>query len=1266
MPDHPTFTKEQDPDQAHTKSLADPAGTTGVDGSPAYASTHLTSAGRYELADEIAHGGMGVIYRATDTVLGREVAVKVLQEKFGSASAAARRFADEAHITAQLQHPAIPPVHDLGNLPDGRPFLAMKLIKGETLEDELANRLDPSQDRGRFITVFEQICQALAYAHDRHVIHRDLKPANVMVGSFGEVQVMDWGLAKVLGLRSDGTVADPDETGSGTEIRSLRDSDGSETQAGSVLGTPAFMPPEQAVGAIGKIDERSDVFGIGAILAVILTGQPPYRGSASETTRVLAARGKVDECFARLDFCGADPELVALCKRCLAPEKENRPRNAGEVAGSVANLRAAADERARQAELERVRLEGERTAAETKSAERRTRRRIVAVAVALFAVAVIGGLTAVLMVQRRANSELANKNNELAAEQAKVEMRNYQLAEEQAKVEARNRQLAEEQTKVQARFELAQKAIAAFYTGVSQDVLLRSDQFRDLQTRLLEDAAGFYVALEKLLEGQPDFRSRRLLANGFFELGSITEKIGSKSEGLASHRKALAIRRELAATPGADVAVRLDVARSLLEVGLLQDAMGNKAGALEAFEEQCAIATTLEAESPSDAVREVLASSHHAIGWVQSRTGKPDLAKHSYDQAVALRQQVVDASPERADSQAKLAWSLLNLANLLSATGRSEEAMAMYERALATYKTLADAHPKVTIYQNDLASSYNNIANRLLEKGKMEDARKYYEKAIAIRQQLVKANATAILFQIDLASSEYNMGLLLTRMAKRDEALAAYERARAIQQKLVDANPSIPEYQRDLAWSYHDTGYVLMRMGKVEDALAAHEKALSIRQILVNANPTNERSQGDLASSHYGIGVILSNKGKLEEALKAHERAIVIRQKLAENNPSIINYQSNLASSFYSIGSLQQKLRKIDEAEVAYGRASAIHQKLADSNPTNTQIQSDLSYSLSMMGHMLWQKGKLKEALVPQQKALGIRQRLADASPSIVHLQSDLGWSYYAIGNLLSRLGKKEESLAAYEKGRNIYQKLVTSHPTDSQHQSSLATIWNHMGDLLSRIGRKSEAIQALEKALAIWQKLVEEQPANSEYKIYLATSYNTIGRHYAQDNRFNEAFAALDKGFAIRKQLVGAEPSNFDYLDHLAFSLAYRGWAHLRAGHPADAAIELRRAWEIWEKDNSMNTQSRFESSRVLSLLTGLGIDPNSGVSAAEAAAFADKAIAGLAEVIKTDWVQSDELNEPDFDPLRTREDFRKLIKELEAKFPREKAVAPPPRTKD
>src|SRR6516162_7953269 len=375
----------------------------------------------YELLDEIGRGGMGVVYRARDTALARDVAVKLLAVRYPPDSPAAQRFLSEARITGQLQHPGIPAVHQVGTLSDGRPFLAMKLIKGSTLEailKQLGTELIPfyaAAERGRLLAIFETVCQAVGYAHAHRVIHRDLKPSNVMVGAFGEVQVMDWGLAKVLGEETPTTVDElaAEQTRAWAQFSHTPET-GSQTQAGSMVGTPAFIPPEQAVGEIERVTERSDVFGLGALLAVILTGKPPYVGETFESVRVQAVRGKLEDCFARLDASGAEPELVALCKKCLTFEPADRPADAGSVAAAVAGLRAAADERARSAELERVRIEGEQATAQAQAAERRKRRRLVIGAAAVLAVATVAGLSAVLAVQRQANADLAAKNQELA------------------------------------------------------------------------------------------------------------------------------------------------------------------------------------------------------------------------------------------------------------------------------------------------------------------------------------------------------------------------------------------------------------------------------------------------------------------------------------------------------------------------------------------------------------------------------------------------------------------------------------------------------------------------------------------------------------------------------------------------------------------------------------------------------------------------------------------------------------------------------------
>jgi tetratricopeptide (TPR) repeat protein len=340
------------------------------------------AAGRYLLISAIGQGGMGAVWRAHDPDLKRPLAVKVMLGQHRDRPDLEARFLEEAQITGQLQHPCIPPVHEIGRLGDGRPFFAMKLIEGRTLAELLQQRTSPAEDLPRFLAIFGQICQALGYAHQKGVLHRDLKPSNVMVGAFGEVQVMDWGLAKILtgggGESCQGVI-------SAGAVPACPSEDSGRTQAGSVLGTPAFMAPEQARGEIDRVDERADVFGLGAILCVILTAEPPFRGPDGSATLAEAARGDLADAFARLEACDVDAELLRLAKRCLAPDREERLREGQAVAEAINAYQAGVQERLRTAELERTR-------AEVKVGEERKRRRLtLALAGAVLAVLLLGG-----------------------------------------------------------------------------------------------------------------------------------------------------------------------------------------------------------------------------------------------------------------------------------------------------------------------------------------------------------------------------------------------------------------------------------------------------------------------------------------------------------------------------------------------------------------------------------------------------------------------------------------------------------------------------------------------------------------------------------------------------------------------------------------------------------------------------------------------------------------------------------------------------------
>ncbi|MEE8468086.1 MAG: serine/threonine-protein kinase, partial [Planctomycetota bacterium] len=347
--------------------------------------------GNYQLLGEIARGGMGTVFKGHDQDLGRDVALKVLHKKLSEDPAILQRFVEEAQIGGQLQHPGIVPVYELGLMADDRPFFTMKLVKGRTLADLLKARKSPDEDRHRLLSIFEQICQTLAYAHSKGVIHRDLKPANVMVGAFGEVQVVDWGLAKVLGTgRRDDSELDEDASQiSVIETVRSTDTDGSASMAGSVLGTPAYMPPEQAQGNVEELDERADVFALGAVLMTILTGQPPYVGPR-KVVLTMAAQANHVEALERLADCKADPELVELCIECLSPDMQLRPAKAGELAARITAHLASLAERAQRAEVAAAEEQVRATEALARVAQERHARRLTMGLAAAMAVAMLG------------------------------------------------------------------------------------------------------------------------------------------------------------------------------------------------------------------------------------------------------------------------------------------------------------------------------------------------------------------------------------------------------------------------------------------------------------------------------------------------------------------------------------------------------------------------------------------------------------------------------------------------------------------------------------------------------------------------------------------------------------------------------------------------------------------------------------------------------------------------------------------------------------
>ncbi len=328
------------PEQTHPSVPSTGAPTTPADGEELIP-------GRYRLDGELARGGMGAILKIWDETIRRDLAMKVILESAQDDVSLMGRFLEEAQITGQLEHPGIVPVHEIGFDTHGRLYFTMRLVRGHDLRTvfEWVRRGEAGWTRTRALNVVLRICEAVAYAHSRGVIHRDIKPANVMVGSFGEVYVMDWGLAKVRGTSTvdPAPQSSPSDSPESTIVTdrqqeaSRLDESPLLTAAGSVVGTPAYMSPEQARGELDRLDARTDVYAVGALLYALLTGRMPYVNPDEKPTAdevVARVRSGPPRPIAELDS-SVPPELIAIGEKAMAHERDGRYADMGAMASDL-------------------------------------------------------------------------------------------------------------------------------------------------------------------------------------------------------------------------------------------------------------------------------------------------------------------------------------------------------------------------------------------------------------------------------------------------------------------------------------------------------------------------------------------------------------------------------------------------------------------------------------------------------------------------------------------------------------------------------------------------------------------------------------------------------------------------------------------------------------------------------------------------------------------------------------------------------------------
>ena len=725
--DPATPLSRQPDDPGVTTDAIDPDAPT-IDGHPEANPVPLCGGARvryfgdYEIRRELGRGGMGVVFEARQISLNRPVALKMIRAGVLADEAELRRFQNEAEAVALLDHPGIVPVHEVGEH-GGQRYFSMKLVPGDSLAGRLGRyRGDPRVAAG----LVAELAEAVHHAHVRGILHRDLKPANILIDEQGHPHVTDFGLAK----RVEG--------------------DAELTQSGAILGTPAYMAPEQATGHRASITTATDVYGLGAVLYALLSGRAPFGGdSAIETLDAVRTRPPVPP--SRFDS-RIPLDLEVICLKCLEKDPARRYRSADAMGE---DLRRWLDGRPIAARL---------VGSITRAWKWCRRHPLPAVLAASLVLAVLAGSVASTALWLRAE-------------------RNY-----------RNEQ--EARTEALARLGLALEAIRTYYTGVSEDVMLKEPQMRSLRDKLLGTALEFYKRLQQSLEGNPDPKAQADLADSYYKVAAITSQVSSNKDAEQAMRQALAIWVRLAAAAPANDDYQRTLADCLFQVGERQRALTIQerlaAAHPEVMRDQISLAWSLANPVTLDASNEAVVQElrrneqrlerfivihpdvpefRRAVASVCNWLAMYQAKQVEYEASLdSLRRgqralEGMTTTPTHYDRHL-LSRILDNVTDNLVVLGRWEEAIASRRKALELSEGVVANHPVYTIYRVFLAINLRGLADLQRRAGSLAEAEVALRRARKILTELPQEPNV----QEDLALTDVSLGRVEAALGRRDEA----------------------------------------------------------------------------------------------------------------------------------------------------------------------------------------------------------------------------------------------------------------------------------------------------------------------------------------------------------------------------------------------------------------------------------------------------------------------------------------------------------------
>ncbi len=984
----------------------------------------------YEILGELGRGAMGVVYKARQVGLKRLVALKMILSGGHASRTEVLRFKTEAEAVARLQHPNIVQVFEIGEH-RGLPFFSLEFVDGGCLSDRLVDQALPVRAAADMV---RKLSLAMACAHEAGIVHRDLKPANVLMTKEGEPKITDFGLAKKL------------------------EEDSGATRAGSIMGTPSYMAPEQAEGRPDLVGPHSDVYALGAILYDLLTGRPPFRGTTVLET--LTQVRLIDPVPPARLLPQLPRDLETICLKCLNKEAHRRYPSARALAEDLRRFLAGEPIQARPVSTpERLWKWSKRNPAKA-------------------GLAAVSALSVVMM-------------GVGALAYAGVESKRRAEAEHSQELEAELRKRAEGRAKD------ARDAVDQMLTRIAEEKLENQPHMEHVRRDLLEKAAAFYQRFLQEEESTPQLRHEAALAVSKY--GDILRQLGRVADAEASLRRALAMieavveeqpgeakyREDLAAVSinlanllregrrladaeqayaravelnqklvqeaPADVGRRRELSRAHYNRALLEEAQQKPAAAALSLRSAREVQEKLAEELPGDrGLKQELARAWTALGRV--RADKPDEAEKAMRQGLTILEGVEKEAPKDRATREELLLASNQLADLLSGN-RPRESGPLFARAVGLGRELVRDYPAVPDYQRQLAASLNGLALWHLAAGRRAQADAAFAEALRLKGRLAAGYPERPDYRLDLAKSQGNVGLAQQTAGRVAPARDSYRRAVTTLRELTQDFPGVADYERQLA-----LGLEKLASADANAADVELREALEILGRLVERDPRSHDLRAERARVEFTLGTLLQAQQRFADAEGHLRRAVAELRDLVKRYPEDADDRRSLGTAIINLADLCRRTKREKEAESLGSEAAALFGELAREKPGRPEYPREQARALHNLGTLHTATKRLGDAEKCHKEALAVRKGLAERYKGEPALRQELASSHAELGIVLAYRNNMEAAKASFREAIALLEKLNAEEPAVLSYISDLATQQDNLAGLLYALGTDDAA----------------------------------------------------------------------------------------------------------------------------------------------------------------------------------------------------------------